>query len=295
MRAAALQCVRQTPMTVFPVSPYSKHPLVKCGRGFCHASNDEAQVARWWTWFPKAMVGLPTGEGNGKLVLDVDVHSNDANGKESLAALKSKGFALPSTFTVETASGGLHYYFRYPAGVDIRNSAGKIGPGLDVRGNGGFVVAPGSRRFDGRKYRVVNSVSPADAPQWLVDECLKPSPRKNRKALSKAELVIGAGCTMLAVLFPDRYRAAVFDNSRRQVAEAKKGTRNNTLFYNATRLYSFLAGGTFASEWEIDAALHNACVQNGLAAEDGEKSVRDTMNSAKRHGFENPMKIVRMI
>ncbi len=282
-------------MKIFPVNPYNKHPLVKCGVGFCNASNDETQVAKWWTCFPKAMIGLPTGAGNGIFVLDIDVHSEEANGLKSLSALKDRGLELPKTYTVRTPSGGLHYWFRYPQGLDVRSSAGKIAPGLDVRANGGFIVGPGSVRLDGRRYEAAESVLIADVPQWLLDECLRSPQKVARQAFSKAEIVVEGGCTAMAVLFPDRYRDAVFFNSRRRVAEAQAGKRNATLFYNATSLYSFLAGGTFSDEWEIDCALLDACERNGLVADDGERSVRATMDSARRHGFRNPTKLVRRI
>ncbi len=293
MKGIALACVRLTGMKIFPVNPYNKHPLVKCGAGFCNASSDETQVAKWWTCFPTAMIGLPTGAGNGWLVVDVDVHSEKANGLKSLSALKDRGFELPETSTVRTPSGGLHCWFRYPFGVDVRSSAGRVAAGVDVRANGGFIVAPGSRRFDGGKYRAVKSVPPAEAPQWLVEECLKRPQASPAGACSTAEVVVDGGCTALSVLFPDKYRDAVFFNSRRRVAEAQAGKRNSTLFYNALTLYSLLAGGAFSDEWEIDCTLHEACIQNGLVADDGERSVRATMASAKRHGFRNPVRLVR--
>jgi len=95
----------------------------------------------------------------GLFVLDVDSHS--ADGYESLNFLVSEYDQLPATYTVRTPSGGLHYYF---TGI-TRNRAG-FKPGLDIRGEGGFVVAPGSK-INGRVYETVDSSAIAAVPAWL--------------------------------------------------------------------------------------------------------------------------------
>ncbi len=294
MIETALRFAKYARKRVFPVNPYSKRPLIKVGTGFANASSDPRQIEQWWSEFRgSAMVGMPTGQINGIFVLDVDRHSDAASGIDTLQRMLDGGRELPDTYTALTPSGGMHFYFRYPDGVDIRNSTGKIGPGLDIRGNGGFVVAPGSVRYDGKMYSFTDSIELADAPQWLVDECLKPAPKKGLPVRSKAEIVISGGCTALAVAFPDRYRRAVLRNSKDRVANARKGTRNNTLFYNAVSLYSFLAGGVFKGEQDLTDEMIYACEMNRLIADDGRNSVLDTLESAKSHGFRNPIKIVR--
>ena len=295
MKNIALNFAGKTGMKIFPVNPWNKHPLVKAGTGFSNASSDPSQIESWWSQFRGTpMIGMPTGRINGIIVLDVDRHSEGGvDGIDTLQGLLDAGKELPDTLTVATPSFGLHFYYRYPKGVDIRNSASRIGPGLDIRGNGGFVVAPGSRRFDGRRYEVFSGVPIAEAPQWLVDECVKPVPKQARTVLSKAEIVIDGGCTALAVAYPERYRDAVYFKTRDRVAKARRGNRNNTLFYNAVSLYSFLAGGAFKEERELDSELIYACTVNGLIEDDGRDSVLATMESAKRHGFRNPVKIVR--
>lgn len=111
------------------------------------ASHDFARIAEWWTDWPDARVGLPTGKRNGILALDLDTK----NGKDGIAAMAAAGFpdvdAL-SPVRVRTPSGGCHLLFRDNAA--LRNSASKIGPGIDVRAEGGFIVAPGSWKGDRR-------------------------------------------------------------------------------------------------------------------------------------------------
>jgi hypothetical protein len=80
-------------------------------------------------------------------------HKND--GFRSLEQLQQRA-ELPATLTAKSGSGGAHFYFRYPIGEDLRNSAGKLGPGLDIRGQGGFIVAPPSLHVCGQRYEWVN-------------------------------------------------------------------------------------------------------------------------------------------
>ncbi|KAF0241620.1 MAG: hypothetical protein FD180_4344 [Planctomycetota bacterium] len=99
-------------------------------------------------------------------------------GDDTLRDLEAKHGPLPVTTTSITGSKGAHYVFRLPPGVTIPNSAGKIGPGLDVRGEAGFIVAPPSIHASGNSYvweleREPEDVATADAPPWLLDFALK--------------------------------------------------------------------------------------------------------------------------
>ncbi len=111
-----------------------KHPRTK--NGLNDASADPAQVARWWSRWPEANIGIVCGAVSGLVVIDVD----GPDGEESLEALAAELGPLPET--VEALTGeGRHLYFNHP-GVEIRPSTGEIGPALDVRGDGGYVVGP---------------------------------------------------------------------------------------------------------------------------------------------------------
>ncbi len=114
----------------------AKHPLPRLApNGLRSASLSEAKVRHWWYVVPQANVGLVTGD---VIVLDVDPrHGGDC----SLEALERQHGELPPTWRALTGGGGLHIYFSPPA-VDIPNSVGVLAPGLDVRGDGGYVVAP---------------------------------------------------------------------------------------------------------------------------------------------------------
>ena len=80
------------------------------------------------------------------MVLDVDA---DDGGPESLTKLERGGFPVPRTARTRTGGGGIHVFFRYPSGTEIRNSAGLLGPGLDVRGEGGSMSSSATQ--EGRR------------------------------------------------------------------------------------------------------------------------------------------------
>jgi bifunctional DNA primase/polymerase-like protein len=123
----------------FPTPAAEKIPLIE-GWGKA-ASTDSEQITYWWTRWPAALIGIPTGARSGFVVLDIDV-KNGSWGFDTLADLGSS--ALPETPIAHTQSGGVHVYFARHPRVEIRNSAGKfgLGHGLDVRGEGGLVILP---------------------------------------------------------------------------------------------------------------------------------------------------------
>jgi len=116
----------------------------------------------WWERWPAANVGVPTGQRSGLLVLDVDPRHG---GLKSLNTLERENGSLPRTARARTGGGGVHVFFRYPAEKEVRNSAGWLGPGLDVRGEGGYVVVPPSRTQEA--YEWIERSSPVEAV-WLL-------------------------------------------------------------------------------------------------------------------------------
>jgi hypothetical protein len=144
-------------------------------RRFREATTDEARIRAWWARWPRANVAIPTGERSGLLVLDVDA----GKGTDSMAMLELSRGQPPKTSCAATGGGGVHLYFRYPsprklraAGLytqQVRNSQGLLGDGLDVRGEGGYVVVPPSSTA--RAYRWLDR-SPTAGAAWLLG-CLR--------------------------------------------------------------------------------------------------------------------------
>ena len=122
-----------------------KHP--RTPNGLKDASLDPAVIRGWWQRWPDAGVAVATGRG--LAVIDVDIHKG---GVDSLVDARRALGELPDTVEVVTGSGGRHIYLSVPEGVSVRCSAGQLGAGLDVRGDGGYVVAPPSLHQSGRRY-----------------------------------------------------------------------------------------------------------------------------------------------
>jgi hypothetical protein len=154
----------------------AKHPFGRLAPKGCHsASNVEEAVRRWWTTKPDANIAIATGPD--VTVLDVD---QDKGGRESLQQLEAVHGELPLTWRTLTGGGGEHVYFAAPPGGLIPSSVEKLAPGLDVRGAGGYVVAPPSVHISGRSYawsidHHPDDVALAPTPQWLAAAAGRPA------------------------------------------------------------------------------------------------------------------------
>jgi putative DNA primase/helicase len=147
-----------------------KHPRTK--KGLKDATTDEATIRRWWERWPDANVGILTGAPTGVFVVDVDPRHG---GEESLAELIRQHGPLPTSVESLTGSGGKHVLFKHPGNSVVVRSVPRVAglDGLDVRGDGGYIVAPPSRHASGREYAWEVSSHPddvaiADAPDWLL-------------------------------------------------------------------------------------------------------------------------------
>ena len=150
---------------VFPCKARAKEPATP--HGFKDATVDPEQIARWRHAEPSRNVAAATGAVSGVFVIDVD-------GPTAEAELRKLG-DLPETATVFTARGA-HRWFEYPDATCIRNSASKLAPGVDVRGEGGFVLVPPSIHPSGRRYRWGESgTTIAAAPSWLTEKVSAPA------------------------------------------------------------------------------------------------------------------------
>lgn len=143
-----------------------KHPRVRWAE---RATTDPAQIEGMWV--EPSNVGVACGP-SGLVVID-----EDQEGRFEAYA-NDQGVSIPRTFTVRTGR-GRHYYFRAPQGVRIGNSPGDLGEGIDVRGDGGMVVGPGSRHATGTMYEVEIDAEIADLPLWLQRALMPPATAPN--------------------------------------------------------------------------------------------------------------------
>lgn len=169
---AALNYAKQR-FAVFPLRPRGKEPLTK--RGFKDATDDEDQIRRLWMQSPNANIGLPTGHGNRIIVVDLD----GAEGERLLARVEKKFGKLPPTAEATTGR-GRHLFFHLPEGCGaVPNSQGD---GLDIRADGGYVVAPPSIHPNGKTYEwdEASTQQFAEATRGLLDFA------RNREGVLKA-------------------------------------------------------------------------------------------------------------
>lgn len=144
-------------LAIFPLKPADKIPLTK--NGCKDATTDGAQVKAWWQQYPNANIGIATGsKSNGLIVIDLDIDEDKGkDGKDELRTWELENGDLPETWTSTTGRGGSHLFFR--SEKTIRNRAGIL-EGVDIRGEGGYIVAPPSLHHNGRRYSW--DLAPAD-------------------------------------------------------------------------------------------------------------------------------------
>ncbi|HKQ50463.1 MAG TPA: phage/plasmid primase, P4 family [Phycisphaerae bacterium] len=198
---------------VLPVG-CDKKPLLKNWPR--EATTDPERIRAWWgSCYRNAQIGVTTGARSGIVVIDIDPRHD---GDKGIAQLESQFGTLPQTITATTPGGGRHYYFCYPTGIEIRNAT-KLGgaPGVDVRGEGGYVVAPPSIGANGRAYEWTSAIDvAAELPAAWIELLSK----KNKPAVDGRDGAAKCG-------------------ERRELSKktldfivngASKGTRNTRLF-----------------------------------------------------------------
>lgn len=252
-----------------------KAPLIS--NGFRGATTTERIIRALWGNHPHAAIGIPTGEKIGAWVLDLDVKPS-ANGHDWLAEQEEKHGALPTSARVKTANGGTHIFFKHVEGVRNR---GKLGKGVDVRGEGGFVVAPGSALSGRREYQWVEGTGPTtieDAPQWLLDLVLPP---KYEHTPGEWSYTPGTN---------DRYIMRAVQLELDCLAGTYPGRRGEQLNMSAFALGQLVGAGALDRS-EAEHGLFAAAVTCGLLQKDGERSVTTTIRRGLDAGIKQPRNI----
>ncbi|NYI05576.1 bifunctional DNA primase/polymerase [Allostreptomyces psammosilenae] len=282
---------------VIPLAPDDKRPALhaeaRCLRtGPCaaghlgweqRATSDPERVARCWQAGPYG-IGLATGPSRLVVVdLDTPKHPGDTAppewaeagvtcGADVLAALCERhGQPYPSeTHTVRTGRGGLHLYFTAPAGLNLRNTAGKLGWKVDTRAGGGYVVAAGST-VNGRPYTTWHDVPPAPLPDWLAT-LLRPAPLPPQRPV-------------VAPLATDRHGAyldAAVKAEVDRVTSSPDDGHNNALYLASVALGQLVAGGELPEAY-VTARLAQAAAQVGQGEREAARTIRSGLSAgAKR-------------
>lgn len=171
-----------------PVFPCRADKTPMTSHGFKDASIDPEKIKTWWIANPDALIGMPTGATSGVVVIDVD-NKNGHDGDDALFKLQQKRGKLPAAPEVLTPTGGRHIYFRHP-GTPIKSTASTIGDGLDIRGDGGYVIVPPSKvGTTGYEWEASNPEAVPPMPDWLIELTKKSSSRAAaRKATGGASV-----------------------------------------------------------------------------------------------------------
>ena len=214
-------------------------------------------------------IGIITGHISGILVVDID------------GTYPADWPAMPETWTVKTKKGH-HYYFNLPDDFDVPNSASKLADKVDIRANGGYVVAPPSRHPDGGFYEWVKDLSPeettlADIPEHIA---------KLIRSHQTPEKVTRTPTPVQSESISDTYIQKAIDNELALVSSAKDGTRNDQLNRSAFALAQFIPHGL--SESKISDLLESAALACGLQQSETQKTIASGIASGKNNPRDIP-------
>lgn len=245
-----------------------KHPRI--AGGLHSASTDPGQITRWWERAPASNIGLRTGIESGLVVLDIDPAHG---GSRSIKALIDRHGDLSDMPRVRTGSGGWHLFFAHP-GEPVRNSAGRLGPGLDVRGDGGYVIAPPSVHASGAHYRwEIEAGALPPMPDWLLELIKHPIRQITPPSFDPIEPGRDASA----------WARAALDAEIRAVRAAPQGARNMALNRSAFCLGQIIGAGLLEQH-----SVENLLIDSGVGIGLGEREAILTVHSGLRAGLEHP-------
>lgn len=272
---------------VIPLHPRAKRPAGHAerdcpGTGRCagghrkpeqRATTNPELIHATWATHPYN-VGIATGPA-GLLVVDLDVCKPEEpkgapDGATSLAALCERtGQAVPTTYRVRTARGGEHLYFTAPAGMRLKCSANRLGPHIDTRAWGGYVVAPGST-IPGGAYEVAHDAPVAELPGWiaaLLTDANKhaPVPARVHDGTRAARTALERECAVIA-----------------SATEGGPSGRNNTLHRSACKVARFVAWGDIPRH-VVEEAIQGAGEATGLAPAECRTTIRSALDWVLAH------------
>lgn len=238
----------------------AKHPRVTGGLNA--ATLERAQIETWWQRWPQANIGIRTGAVSGLVVVDIDPAHG---GNDTISRLQRRHGRLEQAIEVETGSLGSHLYFAHPGG-NIRNDAGRrLGPGVDIRGDGGYIVAPPSVHATGRPYRWLNAATQLPAmPDWMQERlAAREVPQRRLDS-------------------PDQdYARRALSRAAHDVARAPVGTRNNTLNRAAYRMGRLVESGA-VPRYVVETTLEATATANGLPPREARATITSALDGASR-------------
>jgi hypothetical protein len=296
--AAAALTAAERGWHVFPLRPGDKRPAFpdhsqdrchgrdpRCARAGHHigweqrATRDPDRIRRAWST-TAYNIGIATGP-SGLVVIDLDLAKPDPNNTDPAAAMNGADTlarlcdqagqpALPDTYTVRTGRGGTHLYYQHPnTDAQLRNTTGTLGPHIDTRAHGGYVVAAASTVPTGT-YTLTVDLDPAPLPDWLTTR-LHPTPHP-------------AGQPVTVTIGPGRrgaYLNAAITRALTVIANAPDGRLNATVWGAAAGLGQLAAGDCLNPD-EITTLLLDAAVAKGHPAAGAARTIASGLRTGAR-------------
>jgi hypothetical protein len=243
--------------SVFPVAAMGKRPLVAWRE---LSTTDEDAISAWWSEHPDANIGLDCGK-SGVVVIDVD----DMDAIPILTERLGWNPADDRTSIARTGRGGLHIYYR-AGGNSVRNSASKVVRGVDIRGDGGYVVLPPSVHESSQVYH------------WISESDILPIPEKLVEVLSYREEP--QSVPTFPIKTHERWGMAVLASEAHAVESSQPGTRNETLNRSSWKVFGVVKGGNL--DYEIARMrMHQAGIHVGLSPEEVDRTLASAWEGAE--------------
>ena len=276
---------------VFPAGP-DKRPLL--GGWQKKASTEPEHIRKWWLVYPDALPAIPVGRV-GLIVIDCDRHPGGHDGIKAFNRLVStNGGNLADAPMTKTARGGAHLFFKQPEGEALGNGRGELPDGIDVRGVGGFVIAPGAES-DGKRWQSANGrPSLADAfktgtipelPQWLAD-IIRQNRQPNGNGIDEYPRNFAKTGTSSSSR-GQAYATAALQSAAAELSATPNGKRNETLNAVAFRMGKLIARD-WVDEKTVTEALLGACDANKYLRQHGHRATMKTIESGIEAGRKEP-------
>lgn len=254
----------------------AKHPLNR--HGLNAATADPAQLARWWHTWPWAGVAIRTGAPSGLVVVDIDPAHGGLQTLDELARAGRLPTPTLDTLGVRTGGAGHHLFYQHPR-LTVPNTTGQLPaigatPGVDLRGDGGYIIAPPSPHRSGRRYQwEPTPAALAELPAWA--QPAPPTPRQPPPRIP----AVGEGRVA-------RYAHAALEREAAAVAAAPQGQRNHTLNRAAYNLGTLVGAGAL-DQAVAETSLAHAAEAAGL----NPRETIATVHSGLSNGIANPRQL----
>jgi hypothetical protein len=248
-------------------------PCLLCHGCYAGTTAPEAVTAMWEA-LPHSLIGIATGAVSGLVVLDFDTHTANRNGLASIPTLRDRGL-ITRTVTAKTGGGGLHMYFTHPGEPTPNDNRGKLAPGVDVKGDGGFVIAPPSAKRNGLAYSWFPDLSPWEMkPDDLAPEVLSIISKEQRQPQRPGVGVSHNNYDPETVI-------EKFSEALDILRLTGVGSRNENLYRAACRGGEAIASGTLKFG-DVQVSLEEAAREAGMTGRDG---IRATIRSGLNRGM----------